>query len=112
VSDFDGSHYVRSFGSDLLAEFEDGESLGVVHATMVRPFSQVGDPAKIDNGEFWGLVEFSVDLSKSARTRLLRGEFVRLRPDPRDLPVPSFVVQPVRDVRGDRPRWLAIEVRV
>jgi len=110
----DGSHHVRSFGTDALAEFEDGSELGVVHVTMVRPFRYLDDAGTFENGEFWGLVEFS-DLDESARARLAQGDLVRLLSESgsttRRLPVASLVVEPVRDVRGDRPRWLVCEVR-
>jgi hypothetical protein len=42
-----------------------------------------------------------------------RGDSLRLETDPDrppGLPVPSLVVQPVRVVRGDRARWLVVEV--
>ena len=108
------SDYVRNFGSDLLAEFEDGESLGVVHATMIRPFSEADEAGNFENGEFWGLLEFQSNLGDAAIERLSRQDLVRLKSDPDDpmlrLPVPTLVVEPVLDVRGDRPRWLVYEV--
>ena len=110
-----GSHYVRSFGVDVLAEFEDGEPLGLVHATMVRPLIESDERGSFENGEFWGLVEFYDDLGDTARVRLVRGDLVNLRSQPdnpvRRLPVPGFVVEPVRDVRGELTRWLVREVR-
>jgi hypothetical protein len=110
VNPEDGAHYVRSFGVDVAAEFEDGETLGVVHATMVRSFTYVDDKGNFENGQFWGLLEFSSDLAEGAYARLLEGDLVRLGPG-QALPVPRFVVQPVRHIRSDTSSWLAIEVR-
>lgn len=99
----------------MLAEFEDGTSLGVVHATLVRSFRYTDElSGEFENGGFWGLVEFSTDIGEEGRRRLAAQDLVRLRSDPdnphRRLPVAAIMVEPVRDVRGDRPRWLVHEI--
>jgi hypothetical protein len=110
VNPEDGAHYVRSFGVDVPAEFEDGETLGIVHATMVRSFTYVDDKGNFENGQFWGLLEFSSDLTEATWARLFQGDLVRRGPG-QSLPLPSFVVQVVRHIRSDTSCWLAIEVR-
>ena len=88
----DDSHYLRRFGTDALAEFEDGEPLGVVHATMVRPFEYTDEESgDFENGCFWGLLEFETEIGEEARMRLARQDLVRLSSDPaRHLPVPTL----------------------
>ena len=111
--DSDGSQHVRSFGLDVAARFELGEALGLVHATLVRPFTWPDAQGRFENGGFWGLVEFHDNPSDHQIARLWQGDYLRLEPVPDRaprLPYPSLVVQPVRVVRGDRPRWLVVEV--
>jgi hypothetical protein len=95
VSSQEGSHGVWSFGCDVLAEFEDGEQIGVVYATMVRPFRYLDEVGTVENGEFLGLLEFSPRLGQGAIAQLAHGNLVRLRSDPNDpdrrLPVASFL---------------------
>jgi hypothetical protein len=113
VLDEDGSRYVRSFGLNLLARFEDGESGGRVHATMVRPFTRLDDQGLMENGRFWGIVEFLDDVRADLLARLIHGERFRLEDDPSQgpqLPLTSLVVHPVRDIRGGQAGWLVEEV--
>jgi hypothetical protein len=109
----DGSHYVRSFGSEALAEFEeDGSPLGGTFLTAARPFTYVGDDGEFENGAFFGLAEFSEDLGDEVRARLARGTRIVLRRDPAapGMPVDILLAQPVMPVRGNADRWLFIEV--
>ena len=71
--DADTSRYVRSFALDVLARFEHEEVLGLVHATMARPFTWPDAQGRFENGGFFGLVEFYDSLSDHDIGRLRRG---------------------------------------
>jgi hypothetical protein len=67
----EASEHVRSFGLDASARFEQGEALGLVHATLTRPFTWPDAQGAFENGELFGLVEFYDDVNDEQGARLL-----------------------------------------